>query len=387
MRPPIYMEARENPAKREGDGHCGLWFERFFNRYQHDWSLDKSAKLEWIETIAGQTGDKPAIAAAAGRLRRLCDTLGGETRAYAADWHFATGLGNPHPVESSFLWHPTLGVPYIPGAAVKGLVRAYVESWMDNEAERLSTLYRWFGSEDKNFIKRRELRDGGFIPPSGDRKIDTEAGAFIFFDALPIGPVTLKADVMTPHMGQWYAEGDRITNVDDQPERVPADWHDPVPVFFLVADKPRLQFCIAPRSDATSQELQQVFEALQFALEYLGAGAKTAAGYGRFQGDDDENGRIARARKEEAIRNMTDGERLRAEVFAMNENQLAEKLGKERTKTKTYYETHYETHGIWTHFLAKVAEVHGDMLRPWKNSSNKHQKRAYKTVFEQNSEE
>jgi CRISPR-associated protein Cmr6 len=34
-------------------------------------------------------------------------------------------------VENGFLWHPTLGVPYLPGAAVKGLVRAYVEHWDD----------------------------------------------------------------------------------------------------------------------------------------------------------------------------------------------------------------------------------------------------------------
>ena len=34
-----------------------------------------------------------------------------------------TGMGNPHPLESGFTWHPTLGMPYLPGSAV-GLVRA-----------------------------------------------------------------------------------------------------------------------------------------------------------------------------------------------------------------------------------------------------------------------
>mgnify|MGYP001577698853 FL=1 len=296
MNRPLYKEAQT--ASLGSQGHRGLWFDRFFNRYQDDWKLGESAKLDWIKTVVGQAGDKSAIYAATSRLRQLCDTLGGETRAFAADWHFTTGLGNPHPVENGFLWHPTLGAPYIPGAAVKGLVRAWVEAWMefdskDGNEQRLTTLYRWFGSEDKDFKERRKLRDGGFVPPSGDRKIDTEAGAFIFFDALPTGPVTLKPDVMTPHMGDWYEKG----GVDPMnPKVTPADWHDPVPVPFLVADRPKFQFSIAPRNEAARKELEQLFGVLQCALEYLGTGAKTAAGYGRMEVDE----KITRAFREEA---------------------------------------------------------------------------------------
>jgi CRISPR-associated protein Cmr6 len=239
----------------------------------------------------------------------LCQALGGKTRAYVADWHFATGLGNPHPTENGFLWHPTLGVPYIPGAAVKGLVRAWVEAWMfDGGTERLNTLYRWFGSEHKDFKERRKIREGGFVPPSSHQKIDTEAGAFIFFDALPISPVTLSADVMTPHMGDWYAEGDQIQSVDREPNRVPADWHDPVPVPFLVATEARFQFCVAPRGDAAGQELDQIFEVLRCALEYLGGGAKTAAGYGRLSPDDKVTSRL-QAETEQLARAATEAEK------------------------------------------------------------------------------
>jgi CRISPR-associated protein Cmr6 len=57
-------------------------------------------------------------------------------------------LGNPHPVEKGFLWHPTLGTPSLPGSGVKGLVRAWVEAWMpfDGYQARLDTFFRYFGS-------------------------------------------------------------------------------------------------------------------------------------------------------------------------------------------------------------------------------------------------
>ena len=285
MTAPLYAEAAT--PTRSNEAHRGLWYDRFFNRYDPTWQLDKSDKKGWIDGVAGKAGDSAQIEAAVLRVARLCGALSGKTRAYAANWHFATGLGNPHPVENGFLWHPTLGVPYLTGSAVKGLVRAWVEAWMpfDQEQDRLDTLYRWFGSEDKAFRQRASLRAEGYRPPWTRTGLDTEAGGFIFFDALPITPVMLKCDVMTPHMGKWYEQGGEITAINDQPERIPADWHDPVPVYFLVADRPKLQFAIAPRTEAAQSELNAVIGALDAALQWLGAGAKTAAGYGLMDRD------------------------------------------------------------------------------------------------------
>jgi CRISPR-associated protein Cmr6 len=378
---PIYRDSRA--PQSVGDGHRGLWFDRFFHRYGAGWTLDETAKPDWIKTVTGPVGDRQAIEAATAHLRRLCEALGGDVLAYAGTWHFATGLGNPHPVENGFLWHPTLGVPYIPGAALKGLVRAWVETWMgfDDEAERRTTLYRWFGSEDKDPTMRRKLRADGFRPSSPDSEIDTEAGALIFFDALPLAPIMLKADVMTPHMGKWYAEGDEIMNVDEEPQRVPADWHDPVPVPFLVADRPKVQICIAPRNETAKQEMAQVLEALDNALNLLGAGAKTAVGYGRLNPDEAENKRIEKAREEETRSRLPLAERLRAEAQALTEEQLAERLGKDRTKTRQHYGSE------WDAFLDQVAAVHGQTLQIWKDEKNKHRKRAYRTVFQREKEE
>ncbi|MBK6900375.1 MAG: hypothetical protein IPH09_14390 [bacterium] len=80
-------------------------------------------------------------------------------------------------------------------------------------------------------------------------------------------------------MGEWYEKGGTIASISEH-KKIPADWHDPVPILFLVADKPTFQFAIAPRTDAARAELPQVMEALGMALECFGAGAKTAVGYG-----------------------------------------------------------------------------------------------------------
>lgn len=303
MARPLYGQGQPN-ACRELDGHKGLWYDRFFNGYPAHWQPDRDkeskeawakAKTDWVNTAAGKAGDRKQCEAAGQRISTLCSALCGKSRVYAATWHLATGLGNPHPVENGFLWHPTLGTPYIAGSAVKGLVRAWVEAWQgfDDERVRLDTLYRWFGSEDKDPVERKERRAAGFNPPSQGQDLDTEAGGFIFFDALPVEPVTLKADVTTPHMGDWYMEGGKIDS-PNQAKRIPADWHDPVPVCFLVADKPKFQFAIAPRSRAFIQEIDDVMDALGQALEWLGAGAKTAVGYGVMARDEKGENDIAK---------------------------------------------------------------------------------------------
>ena len=150
------------PRNIPNNGHRGLWYERFFNQYDAQWLVykeggsqgTKDGKREWIKTLERCAGDADALPqVASDRLATLCKKgLNGDFNVFSASWHFATGLGNPHPVESGFLWHPVLSAPYIPGAAVKGLVRAWVEAWMDfgNEAARVSTLHRWFGSENKD---------------------------------------------------------------------------------------------------------------------------------------------------------------------------------------------------------------------------------------------
>jgi CRISPR type III-B/RAMP module RAMP protein Cmr6 len=274
---PLYLD-HQAPRTLPEHGHRGLWYERFFDRYApaQDWTVPDEGKLQWIQqTAARPAGDANALDQAAQRQLALVTALGGRGAVFKADWHLATGLGLPHPVENGFAWHPTLGVPYLAGSAVKGLVRAWVEIWDEtlDAHQRKRRLDTWFGFADQPV----DAHDGS--PPRNA----SQAGAFHFFDALPIKPVGLRADVMTPHQGKWYEQGGAIEDWRREPEKVPADWHAPVPVPFLVANKPQLLFAIAPRQAAAAGELAAVFNALKDALAWLGAGAKTAVGYGLMQ--------------------------------------------------------------------------------------------------------
>jgi len=186
----------------------------------------------------------------------LVEKLGGHTEPMVLTSPFVTGLGLDHPIDNGFLWHQTLGVPYLPGSGVKGLIRAWAEHWLNDRAH----LERLFGRDARH-------------------ERGPAAGNLIVFDAIPSAPVQLMAEVMTPHDGGWRVPGSAT--------RAPSDWLSPKPIPFLAVapdtngDYP-FQFAFAPRGGAETGEVEQALHYLKDALDWLGAGAKTAVGFGRF---------------------------------------------------------------------------------------------------------
>ncbi|AMO56221.1 type III-B CRISPR module RAMP protein Cmr6 [Endozoicomonas montiporae] len=257
--------------------HKGLWFERFFS-YPDKWTVDysgrdknKSRKTEWISGIAGSCGDGNEITRFAERQVRLVSSLEGQYRVYELDWHFVTGMGNPHPVENGFLWHPTLGTPYLQGSSIKGLLR----SWMEEQGADKALLHRWFGSESK---------DSKVPKDSTEQKKDNQAGSLIFHDAVPTKQPVVGLDIMTPHMDKWYEKGGSGQPADKH-QTIPADWHNPVPVPFLVTKNASFLFAVSPRTEAMKEDMGKVMDELAKALEWLGVGSKTSVGYGSMSPD------------------------------------------------------------------------------------------------------
>ncbi len=244
----------------------GLRFERFFDEFDTDWKIKDDAKNEFLKKFDGCCGNIIELNRYSNNQLKLIESLNGKFKKYKLDWHMVTGMGNPHPTENGFLWHPTLGVPYIPGSQVKGIVRSLIEQYFDGQnSDKENLLYQWFGSKSK----------------LSDNEKDNQVGRFIFFDAIPIKPATLVVDIMTPHMGKWYSEGNEIGNIEKEADRIPADWHDPVPIPFLAVKDATFLFSIAERNHAENNgEIEEVFDILNKALEYLGVGAKTQTGYG-----------------------------------------------------------------------------------------------------------
>jgi CRISPR-associated protein Cmr6 len=266
----LYQDLATSNLQRAPKANTGLWYDKYCDwpvkNGQVDWDLSTykeerreiNPKQDWIGTVTGQkAGDGKAIAAACQRLNQLAEKTWGieKPQIFKTQWRFVSGLGREHPVENGLAWHHTLGVPYLPGSSVKGMVRAWAEHWLN---------------EDKDDIARI----------LGPRETG-EVGSIIFFDALPTGEVQLEMDIMTPHYGPYYSEGE-----------APGDWHDPVPIPFLtVAANQTFQFLIAPRHLDCEQSRQDAETArgwLRDALEWIGAGAKTAVGYGRMKKPSDQ---------------------------------------------------------------------------------------------------
>jgi CRISPR-associated protein Cmr6 len=233
-----------------GKWHGGLWFERFFNRYTDASFSDvgSEGKKSFLSGFSKLHGDQHSLDLFSKRQTKLVNALKGDIRVYRSDWRWVTGMGLPHPVENGISWHTTLGVPFLPGSAVKGLVRA-----------ALTAL-----EKPTDFISR-------VLGPLPDAS-SGDAGLLMFFDAVPTEMAQLVVDVMTPHAGDWYKN----------PTVAPADWHAPNPVPFLTVAPCSLLFSIAPhpRSKISEEEMTQVWEALDWGLAYLGAGAKSSVGYG-----------------------------------------------------------------------------------------------------------
>ncbi|MEI7556913.1 type III-B CRISPR module RAMP protein Cmr6 [Candidatus Chlorohelix sp.] len=163
-------------------------------------------------------------------------------------WRLAVHLGRTSVIENGTIaLQHSLGFPFIPGQSLKGLARAYAEmvALKDNPAE----LLRLFG----------------------DQKSE---GSLIFFDAIPDGLPELELDILNPHFPDYYSGK----------KKLPTDDQNPVPVNFLtVAKNSRFLFGVAATAVAKPGDSEQGIDLLCNALEELGAGAKTAAGYGQFQ--------------------------------------------------------------------------------------------------------
>lgn len=251
----------------------GLYFNKFVNRWPENPCLGtfkglETRKKDWLKKFAGGVD---ASTAEASRIKSLAEALDGNACNYISTGPFVTGMGLEHPVENGFLFHHTLGVPYLPGSSIKGMIRAWAENWCALEEKdedyknHIDEIWRLFGGP---IVRgKKEIRSAG-------------VGSLIIFDALPVSKVTLYTEVLTPHNGDW-----RIT---DKPlENPPADWVSPTPIPFLaVKEGAMFQFAMAPRTPADADLLEPAFVYLQDALEWIGAGAKTAVGFGRFLSEE-----------------------------------------------------------------------------------------------------
>ena len=226
--------------------NLGLLFDRYIG-YLAGWRLDDkrtSPKKEALDQIRHTPIERELFDAYVHRWRALIgDAVVLEG---SPTWRFLTGLGRKGPLEVGFTFHPLYGLPIIPGSGLKGLAHAYARVVARaSEAD----LARVFGTQ-------------------------AQQGKAIFFDAIPAVPPTLELDVMNPHYPDYY-----------QGDEPPADWQSPQPVFFLTLGA-NSKFLFAVGGEEKAQASQWLLEALQ----QMGAGAKTSAGYGYWKVEEIKRG-------------------------------------------------------------------------------------------------
>lgn len=286
---PLYKDFKKpdytKPRPMEGSAHTGLLFDKFCDH----WSGPDRTKPWKPETLKGDSVKKLFLDAIVGQMtirndtlmtdyinRReiLIKTLKGESRDFTTSWRFVSGLGMGHVLETGFVWHRTLGVPYLPGSSVKGLIRAWADPKMkDNVPQGWGDPVKWDEKYKRLF---------------GDEK-DMGAGSLIVFDAIPEAKPKLEVDIMNPHYGDYYNKKPMTIKLangkEQQIETPPADYLSPNPIFFLtVAPDVSFKFALAPRPGiGNTTDLNNGYNLLKEALENIGAGAKTAVGYGYFK--------------------------------------------------------------------------------------------------------
>lgn len=156
--------------------------------------------------------------------------------------------------------HHVHGFPYLPGSGLKGLARAYA-------------LTRWLPAQKDPAAAAQRINDI-FGPETQNAGA---AGSVVFHDAWPARSANLYIDVLCCHHSQYYSS---------KGKKLPGDWEDPVPVYFLgVKEGTEFCFALSARKGLPVQDvwLEQAMGFLKGGLQYMGAGAKTSAGYGLFR--------------------------------------------------------------------------------------------------------
>ncbi len=264
---PLYKEAvGAKQLDQMEKANRGLLFDKFGSawrnnrgRYEFDKGVkrDKGDAGEWLTRMAKPLNKSSQLEDALSRRRQFVAAMGGEILCVKNTSRFVTGMGREHPSENGFAWHHSLGVPYLPGSSLKGILRSWHREDMGELIEK-GKEKRW-----EEVDQTKEI--------FGDQEA---VGKFIFLDMLPVDPPKLVVDVMTPHYGSYY-----------QDAKIPGDWHSPVPIKFLTVEKGQeWHLAILPGMSVDGhdiQELKELCEQLYEALDYSGAGAKTAVGYGR----------------------------------------------------------------------------------------------------------
>ena len=240
------------------------------------------AQKDALKKVAACHGDNPLLKDLLARRNTTLDILGARRLTMTTRGALTLHLSRSGVLENAGIaLHPIYGFVHLPGSGIKGLVRAWAETvWAPAQADaeqawrRIEEVFGWSpNSENHKFPQpKKDLpgwRPSEISPPEG-----AAAGRLVFHDAWPTHWPRLILDVVNNHHVNYY------DGKDD-----PGDWENPTLVYFLsIGGDEEFGFAISDRKSGSNDGLLETACGwLREALTVEGAGAKTAAGYGRFK--------------------------------------------------------------------------------------------------------
>lgn len=198
---------------------------------------------------------RPAFEAREGLFRNQPNTASCRLKAVG---RVAVGLGEKGVMEFGLTLHRLYGTPFIPGSALKGLLRRFVQAELPK-------------GEDAAAGYRREDVLRVLLGDTGSASYLVFHDAWYVWDSAP-GNRPLVRDVVTPHHQAYNAN--RGINTPG-----PWDFDDPVPNPWISATGAYLVAVTGPDAEWADWALRM----LGIALAEWGVGGKTSSGYGRLR--------------------------------------------------------------------------------------------------------
>ena len=177
------------------------------------------------------------------------------------NWRLVVGIGSEHVQETNMTLDHVYGIPYLPGSALKGVLRSWVIQECFGNDEKLAL--RDIENSDPADLKEKKQ---DFFTVFGSQQV---AGKVRFLDALPAGNFRFELDIMNPHFSKYYRGLEFPT--DDQQLN---------PISFLTLKGVPFRFLIYAKTAAPLDIAKNWFTE---AIANLGFGAKSAVGYGSFR--------------------------------------------------------------------------------------------------------
>jgi CRISPR-associated protein Cmr6 len=251
---PLPKDTAETLLAEGGSDNFGLLLERYLP------FADNRGQVQLLREITDRKGLVPdfgrmkeLIEGHCLRWQQLAEDLGAITLRGRPEWRVLVGWATNTVLGAGMTLHPVLGIPIVPASALKGISRNWATWALERPREELLHLF-------------------------GEADHDAQRGDLLFLDGVPETTPVIERDVLHALVGDYY-------HGSDTP---PASYLSGNPVFFLTvgANSP-FRFGVASVS-GDEQAARQGAQWLKEALQEVGVGKKSAAGYGFWVIQQDE---------------------------------------------------------------------------------------------------